>query len=164
MTKLSRAVFLTAGMLVAVVSWVGRGSTAQDALARVAWLQGCWRSESPTRVIEENWTAPRGGAMIGIGSTVSGDSLLEYELVFLRGRGGVLTYEAHPARQATTTFTAREQTDSTIVFADPTHDYPQEVGYRSVGSDSLIAWIDGQLNGKSRRVEFRYRRVKCAGP
>ena len=102
--------------------------------------------------------------MIGISSTVRGDSLVEYELVFFRGTGGVLTYEAHPARQAVTTFTAREQTDTTVVFADPTHDYPQEVGYRSVGSDSLIAWIDGQLNGKSRRVEFQYARVKCAGP
>ncbi len=160
----SKLMFMAVGMLAAVFPSAARASTAPDPLARVAWLQGCWRAESSARVIEENWTAPRGGAMIGISSTVRGDSLAEYELVFLRWAGGVLTYEAHPSRQAVTTFTAREQTDSTIVFADPTHDYPQEVGYRSVGSDSLIAWIDGQLNGKPRRVEFRYKRVKCAGP
>lgn len=162
--KFPKGALLAAGMLAAVVPSAGRGSVAQDALARVAWLQGCWRAESPARIIEENWTVPRGGAMIGISSTVRRDSLLECELVILRGAGGVLTYEAHPFRQAMTTFTAREQTDTTIVFANPTHDYPQEVGYRSLGTDSLIAWIDGQLDGKSRRVEFRYARVKCAGP
>lgn len=137
---------------------------APSELARVVWLQGCWRAESPARVIEENWTAPRGGAMIGVSSTVRGDSLVEYELLVLRQTGIGLAYEAHPSSQAVTTFTARESTDSTVVFANPAHDYPQEVGYQRVGADSLLAWIDGPLKGKPRRVEFRYARVKCSGP
>jgi hypothetical protein len=102
--------------------------------------------------------------MIGVSSTVRGDSLVEYELLVLRPIGGVLAYEAHPSSQAVATFTARELTDSTVVFANPTHDFPQEVGYQRVGADSLLAWIDGQLKGKSRRVEFQYARVKCSAP
>jgi hypothetical protein len=78
--------------------------------------------------------------------------------------GSVLAYEAHPSSQSVATFTARESTDSTVVFANPTHDYPQEIGYQRVGADSLLAWIDGPLKGKPRRVEFRYARVKCSGP
>jgi hypothetical protein len=115
-------------------------------------------------VIEESWTAPRGGTMLGLGRTVRGDSLVEYELVVLRASAGALTYEAHPAGQPTATFTAREVTDSTIVFANPGHDYPQEVGYRRVGRDSMLAWIDGQHDGKRRRVNFPYARVRCPGP
>jgi hypothetical protein len=61
------------------------------------------------------------------------------------------------------TFTAREATDSTVIFRNPDHDYPQEVGYRRAGADSLIAWVDGTLNGKARRMEFRYARARCSG-
>jgi hypothetical protein len=57
-------------------------------LDRVAWLAGCWRSESPRRVIEENWMAARGGTMMGVSRTVRGDSLAEFELIVLRERGG----------------------------------------------------------------------------
>lgn len=106
--------------------------------------------------------APRGGTMIGVGRTVRADTLYEYELVVLRELKGNLAYEAHPSGQPTATFTARTVSDSTVVFSNPTHDFPQSVGYRAAG-DSLIAWIEGDIGGKHRRVEFRYARVACAG-
>lgn len=147
-----RSTFLLAGLL---STGSGFGDQAQS--LRAEWLQGCWEARSPGLVIEENWTAPRGGVMIGISRTVRRDSLIEYELVLLRESGGVITYEAHPSRQPLATFTATEATNSTIVFANPSHDYPQQVGYRRVGSDSLVAWIDGQRDGRSRRAEFPLR-------
>lgn len=108
--------------------------------------------------------APRGGAMLGVGRTVRGDSLAEYELIVLRESEAGLAYEAHPSGQAVATFTAREASDSVVVFSDPTHDFPQRVGYRRVGADSLVAWIEGERGGRTRRIEFPYRRVRCAGP
>jgi hypothetical protein len=59
-------------------------------------------------------------------------------------------------------FTSASVSESTVIFENPTHDYPQRVGYQRDG-DSLLAWIDGTANGKSRRVDFPYRRVACAG-
>jgi hypothetical protein len=52
--------------------------------------------------------------------------------------------------------------ESTVVFENPAHDYPQRVAYTRKG-DSLLAWIDGTVSGKSRRVDFPYRRVACTG-
>jgi hypothetical protein len=52
--------------------------------------------------------------------------------------------------------------ESTVIFENPAHDFPQRVGYKRDG-DSLLAWIEGAVNGKSRRVEFPYRRASCAG-
>ena len=140
------------------------GREGAPALERVAWLQGCWQAQSSTRVIEESWMAARGRSMIGVGRTVRGDSLAEYEMNVLRETDGGLAYVAHPSGQATTTFVAREATDSTVVFENRTHDFPQRVGYRKVGADSLLAWIEGERNGRTRRIEFPYRRVRCAGP
>lgn len=133
-------------------------------LADVAWLQGCWIAALPQRLIEEHWTAPRGGAMIGVSRTVRGDSLAGYELIILRQRDSTLEYEAHPSGQPVATFTARSATETGVVFENPMHDFPQRVGYRRVGGDSLVAYVEGPMGGRVRKLEFLYARARCAGP
>ena len=64
-------------------------------IRRVAWLQGCWELSSPERTVEEQWMAPRGRSMLGIGRTVRGDRLVDYELVVIREQEDRLAYEAH---------------------------------------------------------------------
>ena len=49
-----------------------------------------------------------------------------------------------------------------VLFENPQHDFPQRVGYRSSGPDTMLAWIEGTAKGKSRKLEFPYRRVPCA--
>ena len=107
--------------------------------------------------------APRGTNMIGMGRTVRGDRLVDFELVVLREQDGTLAYEAHPAGQPSAVFTARTVGESTVVFENPQHDFPQRIGYQLKGPDSLLAWIEGTQKGQKRRVEFPYRRTRCAG-
>ncbi len=140
------------------------GPRQTGSVERVAWLQGCWHTSSPQRIIEEHWTAPRGHSMLGVGRTLRGGSLVEYEFVVVRERAGVLTYQAHPAGQASAVFTAKTVSDSTVVFENPAHDFPQRVGYRRIGTDSLLAWIEGSMQGTNRRIEFPYARARCPGP
>jgi uncharacterized protein DUF6265 len=129
-------------------------------ITAVGWLQGCWQLTAGDRIVEEQWMAPRAGVMLNAGRTVRGSQLIEYEWVLLREKDGVLEYEAHPSGQASAVFTARTTTDNEVVFENPAHDFPQRVGYKRDG-DSLLAWIDGTTGGKSRRVEFPYKRVAC---
>ena len=130
---------------------------------RVAWLQGCWESVSPQRTVEEQWMAPRGHSMIGVGRTVRGDQLVEYEFIVLREQEGQLAYQAHPSGQPSAKFLSRTVSDTEVLFENPAHDFPQRVGYRRDGPDALLAWIEGTRNGQPRRVEFSYRRVACPG-
>jgi hypothetical protein len=130
---------------------------------RLAWLQGCWTSQAGgDRVVDEHWMGPRGGTMMGMSRTVAGGTLREYELVVIRTVASGLVYEAHPSGQKSATFPVRAQTDASIVFEDPAHDFPQRIGYRRDGADAITAWIEGTTNGRSRRVEFPYRRARCA--
>ena len=145
-------------VLLSMLVAVGASST----IDQVSWLQGCWQLESGGRVVEEQWIAPRGGVMLGMGRTVRDGTLVEYESVILREQDGRLAYEAHPSGQPSAVFTSTSVSASTVIFENPTHNYPQRVGYQRDG-DSLRAWIDGTANGKSRRVDFPYRRVACAG-
>jgi hypothetical protein len=127
----------------------------------VGWLQGCWRSTRGEATIEEQWMAPRGGTMLGMGRTVRGGKTTEYELVLIKEQNGRLAYEAHPSGQPSATFLSSAVSEASIVFENPEHDFPQRVGYQRMGADSLQAWIEGQFNGKSRRVDFSYQRARC---
>lgn len=154
-----------AGVMVASVLTMAAPAAAQAhaGIDQVAWLQGCWESSSAGRTVEEQWMAPRGKSMIGTGRTVRGDTLVEYELVVVREQDGKLAYEAHPSGQPSAVFLSRSVSGSEVLFENPQHDFPQQVGYRRDGDTGLLAWIEGTMKGKSRRVEFPYRRVKCGG-
>jgi hypothetical protein len=128
---------------------------------RVGWLQGCWRATRGEATVEEQWMAPRGGSMLGMGRTVRGGKTAEYELVLISEEKGRLAYKAHPAGQPSATFLSTTASEASVVFENPAHDFPQRVGYRREGADALQAWIEGEVNGKSRRVDFAYQRARC---
>ena len=83
---------------------------AQLTIDRVAWMHGCWQMTTPQSIVEEQWRAPRGGTMIGVGRTVAGERTTDYEFVVLKEQNGRLAYEAHPAGQAPAVFVAGEAT------------------------------------------------------
>jgi hypothetical protein len=130
-------------------------------IERVAWLRGCWEARSPRRVIEEQWTAPRAHNMVSLSRTLRGDSLAAYEQIILRERGDRLEYEAHPSGQPVARFMSIAISDTMVVFENPAHDFPQRVGYQRRGADSLVAWIEGTMQGQARKIEFPYARATC---
>jgi len=116
---------------------------------------------SGDRLVEEQWMAPRGNTMLGMGRTVSGDRLIEYEVIVIRQEGDRFAYDAHPSGQAPAVFLSRNVTVTSIVFENPEHDFPQRIGYERSGDEGLLAWIEGPREGKTRRIEFPYRRAAC---
>jgi hypothetical protein len=143
---------------------VARAGAQTASIQDVAWLQGCWELRDGDRVVEERWTSPRAGSMLGVGRTTRGATLVEHEYIVLTERDGRLAYEAHPSGQATTTFMSRPISGREVVFEDPTHDFPQRVGYQRTAPGRLLAWVEGTSSGKPRRIEFAYRLVNCVGP
>ena len=128
----------------------------------VAWLRGCWTMTNGDRVIEEQWMAPAGKAMLGVGRTVRGESLIEYEFVVLREQGDRLEYVAQPSGQPAASFLLREVGDRQVVFENPQHDFPQRILYRALPGDKLHARIEGMRNGSLRGVDFPMKRSACA--
>jgi hypothetical protein len=48
-----------------------------------------------------------------------------------------------------------------VVFANPTHDFPQEIIYQRNGHDGLTVTIVGPADGEeSGKVEFHFRRAE----
>ena len=75
--------------------------------------------------------------MLGMGRTVRGGKTVEYELVLINERDGRLAYEAHPSGQPSATFLSTTVSETSVVFENPEHDFPQRVGYRREGADGL---------------------------
>ena len=104
----------------------------------------------------------RAGTMLGMGRTMNARGLGRLRAdADPTGRTLRLLYEAHPKGQPPATFVARVANEDSVVFEAPEHDFPQRVAYRRVGRDSVLAWVEGTMNGTARRFEFPYRRVPC---
>jgi hypothetical protein len=141
------------------------GAAAQAVgIQSMAWLQGCWKIDTPERVVEEQWGSPRAGSMLGSSRTVRGNKLVAHEFVLLRERGEQFAYEVQPSGQAPTVFLSVTLGESSVVFENLQHDFPQRVAYERRGNE-LLAWIEGPRPGQPgqmRRIEYPYRRVACA--
>ncbi len=139
----------------------GAAGTFDPALAHVAWLAGCWRRGSGEGVTDEQWMAPEGNTMLGMSRSMRGNQLRQFEHLRIQVIDGRATYIAHPSGQAEAAFPMIMSSDTVVVFENTEHDFPQRIGYRPVGSDSLVAWIEGESNGETRRIPFPFRRVSC---
>jgi hypothetical protein len=128
---------------------------------KLGWIAGHWSTEARGRTIEENWTRPAGGTMIGVGRTVSGDKTVEFEFVQIRQEGDDLFYVAQPNGGTKTAFKLIKLTDGEAIFENKEHDFPQRIIYRKGADGSLSARIEGEVNGKLRGMDFPYKRAKC---
>lgn len=156
----------TAPMLLSLALLLGLADVASaqsPQTHKLGWLQGCWALVNQERAIEEQWMAPRGKTMIGSSRTVQGASLVGYEFMMIREQGDRFAFEVRPSGKPTVVFTSSTLTDSSVVFENPKHGYPQKIGYRRDGDNAISAWIEGSRNGVSRRFDFPYRQVVCAG-
>jgi hypothetical protein len=130
---------------------------------KLRWLAGCLELRSGDRLVEEQRMDLRGGSMLGMARTTNSKGLMEYELTLIHEKAGKILFEAHPSGQAAAVFVATSANSDSVVFEAPEHDYPQLVGYRRSGPDSVMAGIDGRQRGRRQRIEFPYRRIPC-GP
>ena len=153
-------ILLSLGLLLGAAGSAAAQSTQTH---KLGWLQGCWAVVSQERAIEEQWMAPRGKTMLGTSRTVEGSNLVGYEFMMIREQGDKYAIEVRPSGKAPIVFTQSTLTDSSVVFENPRHGYPQKIGYRRNGDNAISAWIEGSLNGVAQRFEFPYRQVVCAG-
>ncbi len=136
-------------------------TAAQPGVADFAWLAGRWQFEQAGRVVSEEWMAPAGGTMLGMSRTVKAGRTVEYEFIVLRAdESGTLQYIASPSGQTPTAFKLISLVGGSAVFENKANDFPQRIIYSRKSDGSLLARIEGERNGKVRRVDYPYRRVE----
>jgi hypothetical protein len=161
-----RAMFSILTLLLMVAAGLGQKPVPEPAqqkasLEDVAWLSGCWEGRQGKAIIEEIWSKPRGGSMLGLGRTVKGDRTASYEFMQLRKEAGSLVFMPQPQGGSRVSFPLKDSFGGRLTFENKEHDFPQRVIYERKGPGLLLAAIEGTHKGKQEREEFQMRKVRC---
>ncbi len=128
---------------------------------QLGWMAGCWSSQDGPVRVDEQWTLPVGGMMLGLSRTVKQDKTVFHEFMRIETKQGVVTYTPRiGSTQAPVAFTLIKQSGDEVVFENLAHDFPQRILYRRT-SDGLFARIEGARNGKQQAVDFPMQRTRC---
>jgi Domain of unknown function (DUF6265) len=153
---------MTLARLALLVLAGSHAAVAAGDIEKLAWLAGCWKSESAEPGSGEQWMPPAGQTMLGTSRTVKRGKTVEFEFMLIRYlEDGTLAYIAQPSGQRTTVFRLQRISDTEAVFENPQHDFPQRVVYARDGETGLRARIEGTRNSAPRVVEFPMSRVGC---
>ncbi len=130
---------------------------AKATIGDMKWLAGAWIGTRGKSSIEERWSPPLGGAMLGVSRTVSRskNKMVGFEYLRIIERDGGLVYVAQPGGRAPTEFTLTKLDKSSAVFMNPRHDYPQRIVYELSAEGNLTATIGFAKGGEGRSFEFK---------
>lgn len=148
--------------VLAVILWCGGalapGREAPE-LVDLGWMAGHWFGRSGEVAMEEFWTEPGGGVMVGLHRDVfpDGSSFFEFLRIVTTDRG--LTYIASPRGTGTTEFVMVNLDERSVVFENLEHDFPQRIIYRREG-DRLTARIEGEVQGTTKASEWNWDLVR----
>ena len=166
MSKLLMAFLLlttlaAAGIRAGVTQAATATSPGDVELARLSWMSGVWTGTSGQVEIEEYWTAPKGGLMLGLHRDWLPESeRATFEYLRIEARETGVFYVASPGGKPSTDFALVEATDHRVVFANPAHDFPRRIVYRLDESGMLVARVDGGEEDPGTALEWRWTRGK----
>jgi hypothetical protein len=130
---------------------------ADDPLARLAWMAGSWASDSAGLHMEEHWTAPEGGLMVGMHRDVKNGRAVSFEFLRITADTAGVAYLSSPGGRPVTRFGLKTQADRSVVFENAAHDFPQRILYWLDGKGRLHARIEGTIGGRTESEEWTWR-------
>jgi hypothetical protein len=135
----------------------GASTKVPSDASRLAWMEGHWLSAQGGVEMEELWTSPSGGALIGMHKDVKGAHMTSFE--FLRVDStpeGGLAYFASPRSAPVTSFALIELGEKRAVFENRAHDFPQRILYWMAAPGELHARIEGTMKGSLASEEWTF--------
>jgi len=121
---------------------------------------GVWIGTDTAFAYNEEWQA--GNNMLkGKSYVLNGKDTTIEETVELKTVDGALTYipvAYGQNNEQPVPFTLISSTDTSFVFENKAHDFPQRIFYRFVGKDSLVAGIEGISKGVRKERVFHFRK------
>ena len=127
---------------------------AKATMADMSWLAGAWVGTKGSASIEERWSPPGGGAMLGMSRTIKGDSMRAFEYLRIVERDGGLVYVAQPGGHPPTEFALTELGTKRAVFENPRHDSPQRIVYELSAEGTLTASTGFAKGGRPTSFEY----------
>ena len=120
------------------------GNENVQPIGKVIWLVGNWQKQSEKGILTEAWRKLDDSTLVGRSYLISEADTLLLESIRLEQRTGKLYYIPTVSDQnegQPVVFAQTNLTDSTVIFENPKHDFPQKITYSLLVNDSLPAEI-----------------------
>ena len=129
-------------------------------IGRLAWMAGTWTQDKDGEVVQESWLGPHGNMMVAVNLTTSAKRGTSFEFLRIAVTPSGLSYFGSPGGKTPVEFKLKELSDKRVVFENLAHDFPHRILYWLEADGALMARIEGVLQGKERRREWRFERAK----
>lgn len=124
------------------------------------FLIGKWEGMREEMTLQELWKKENDKTLAGEGVVFSGPDTLFHEKLVLEVRDNEIYYVANvPNNKGSVSFKLVSSEKNIWRFENKKHDFPQEIIYHLVRSDSLNATIKGNDNGKPSKEEFFFKKI-----
>ncbi len=145
-------------------------STPPATIDSLAFMTGAWSADFNGSRLEEHFTAPRDGSMVGMFRwTSDGRTRITEHLVIEQHDDGVRFHLRHfnpgsvvweKEADGPMTFSLIEVGEGRAVFGDDARDFPRRVVYHRTRPDTMILRLEGRRDsGEARTVEFTFRSI-----
>lgn len=127
------------------------------------WLVGTWKSTTNQGISYEIWKKENDTLLSGHGYVISNADTVFSEKLKLVQRNADLFYIPEVSDQNNSKpifFKFMEFDKGEYNFVNKDHDFPQRITYKNPQPDFLCVRIDGTQNGKLRKVDFNFLKVK----
>jgi hypothetical protein len=140
------------------------GSWSPQALAAkiqdLAWLTGHWTGNYQGLPMEAHYGDSSGGMILGMTKIASSAKAEFFEFEKITEEGESLVLRPFPFGKGGVPFSLKELTASTVVFENPSHDFPTRIIYQLTPDGGLVARIEGTQNGQPASDEFVFKKAE----
>ncbi|HYD23016.1 MAG TPA: DUF6265 family protein [Flavipsychrobacter sp.] len=152
-------------LFIAVISCIflqacSTGKNESTKLDRIDWVLGYWEMSSPQGTVTESWIRTNDTVFSGIGKFMdSSGKMLTTEEIIIVLRNGELLYIPTVSEQNNgqpVIFRETSFSDTMIAFENKGHDFPQRIVYVKQNEGSMLAYIEGEVNGEQMKIEYPY--------
>lgn len=132
-------------------------------IADLAWLAGRWAGEGLGGALDEVWSEPAGGAMVGYFRLVAKGKPVLYEIMTLLEHEGSVELRL---KHVNPDMTGWEEQNGYVTFKlvkqDATGAYFEGLSFRRVSDDEMVGYIAlrNRTDGTVREEKLVYRRLK----
>lgn len=128
-----------------------------EKLEKMNWLIGSWEQKLPNGTLKETWTKENDSTFSGDSYFINTKDTVHFESIKLIQNAEELIYNATVVGQnddKPVAFKLTTDANNSFTFENPAHDYPQNITYKKVTSDRLIATISGKQQGKQTQESY----------
>ncbi|HPE82962.1 MAG: hypothetical protein KDC94_07135 [Aequorivita sp.] len=133
-----------------------------EKIDQLQWLLGTWVNQNGEEYSQETWSAENDSTFTAYSFIEANKKKVVFaETMALEQKADSLLLTVATANQndvKPVTFKMISSENGQFTFENKDHDFPQRIIYTNPAKDSLHAWIEGIVNGESKKVDFYFSR------